>query len=115
MFVDGGMADNIRPALYGAQYTALAVERMSASPEEIVCIAGRYCESGDILIESVALPRMREGELLALPTAGAYCLPMASNYNLVPRPAVLLLDEQRVHVMERRETYADIVIRYLNV
>lgn len=115
LFVDGGMADNIRPALYGAQYTALAVERMLAPAEENVCIAGRYCESGDILIENVMLPRMQEGELLGLPTAGAYCLPMASNYNLVPRPAVLLLDEQKVQLMERRETYDDIFIRYLNV
>jgi diaminopimelate decarboxylase len=113
LFVDGGMADNIRPALYGAHYTALAVERAFAPLEEKVCIAGRFCESGDVLIESVLLPRMQEGDLLALPTAGAYCLPMASNYNLVPRPAVLLLDEQGIHVMERRETYADIVSRYL--
>jgi len=109
------MADNIRPALYGAHYTALAPERAFASPEEDVCVAGRYCESGDVLIESVILPRMREGELLALPAAGAYCLPMASNYNLVPRPAVLLVDEQRVEVMERRETYDDLLARYRTV
>jgi len=112
LFVDGGMADNIRPALYGAQYTALAPERAFASPQENVCVAGRYCESGDMLIESVMLPCMREGELLALPTAGAYCLPMASNYNLVPRPAVIMVDEQRVEVMERRETYDDLLLRY---
>ena len=112
LFVDGGMADNVRPALYGARYAALAIERAFASLEEEVCIAGRYCESGDVLIESVALPRMQEGDLLALPMAGAYCLPMASNYNLVPRPAVILVDEGTVQVMERRETYADIVSRY---
>ncbi|HLX39889.1 MAG TPA: hypothetical protein VKR42_05125, partial [Ktedonobacteraceae bacterium] len=112
LFVDGGMGDNIRPALYGAAYTALAVEHMQSSPEEKVCIAGRYCESGDILIEQVALPLLREGDLLALPCAGAYCLPMASNYNLVPRPAVVLIDEQHVEVMERRETYDDVLARY---
>ncbi len=112
LFVDGGMADNIRPALYDAHYTALAVERAFTPLEEDVCVAGRYCESGDVLIESVLLPRMREGDLLALPTAGAYCLPMASNYNLVPRSAILLVDEGTVQVMERRETYADIVSRY---
>ena len=83
--------------------------------KEIICITGRYCESGDILIESVKLLRIYEGELRALPTAGAYCLPMASNYNLVSRPVVLLIDEQKVQVMERRETYHDILIRYLNV
>ncbi|HLI09503.1 MAG TPA: diaminopimelate decarboxylase [Ktedonobacteraceae bacterium] len=112
IFVDGGMADNIRPALYGAVYTAIAAERVTATPEEEVCVSGRYCESGDLLIEKVMLPRMREGELLALPTVGAYCLPMASNYNLVPRPAALLVDEQDARVMERRETYDDLLARY---
>ena len=72
--------------------------------EEMVCIAGRYCESGDILIENVMLS-----------SAGAYCLPMVSNYNLVPRPAVLLVDEQKVQLMERLETYDDILSRYSNV
>jgi diaminopimelate decarboxylase len=112
LFVDGGMADNIRPALYGAQYTAFAVEKFALPHEEKVCIAGRYCESGDMLIESVALPRLEEGDLLALPGSGAYCLPMASNYNLVPRPAVILVDEQGVQVIQRRESYADVLSRY---
>jgi diaminopimelate decarboxylase len=114
LFVDGGMADNIRPALYGAHYHALPVDRVSASLEEDVRIAGRYCESGDVLIETVALPYMKEDDLLALPMAGAYCLPMASNYNLVPRPAALLVDEEKVQVMERRETDADLLSRYPN-
>jgi len=112
LFVDGGMADNIRPALYDARYTALAVEHALASPEENVCIAGRYCESGDILINNVMLPGLQEEDLLLIPGTGAYCLPMGSNYNLVPRPAVLLVDEQRVQVMERRETYDDVLARY---
>ncbi len=115
IFVDGGMADNIRPALYGAHYHALAVEHVSASPEEEVRIAGRYCESGDVLIENVTLPYLQEGDLLALPMAGAYCLPMASNYNLVPRPAVILVDEGMVQVMERRETFADMLSRYQDI
>ena len=115
LFVDGGMADNIRPALYGARYHALPVERVSSSLEEVVRIAGRYCESGDVLIENVALPHMEEGDLVALPMAGAYCLPMASNYNLVPRPAALLVDEESVQVMERRETVADLMSRYPDV
>ena len=112
LFVDGGMADNIRPALYDAIYTAFPVERGLEEPEETVCISGRYCESGDMLISEVQLPVMREGDLLALPTSGAYCLPMASNYNLVPRPAVLLVDEQHVQMMERRETREDLFARY---
>jgi len=106
------MGDNIRPALYGARYSALAVERAFAPPEEAVCVAGRYCESGDILIEQVMLPRMHDGELLALPGAGAYALPMSSNYNLVPRPAVILVDAGGAHLMERRETVEDILRRY---
>jgi diaminopimelate decarboxylase len=80
-----------------------------------VRIAGRYCESGDVLIENVTLPYMQEGDLLALPMVGAYCLPMASNYNLVPRPAVILVDEGKVQVMERRETFADLVSRYQDI
>lgn len=112
VFVDGGMGDNIRPSLYGARYSALAVERAFAPPEETVCVAGRYCESGDVLIEQIGLPRMRAGELLALPVAGAYALPMSSTYNLVPRPAVVLVDEGNVQVMERRETVDDLLQRY---
>lgn len=112
LFVDGGMGDNIRPALYGAVYTAFPVERARAEVQETVCISGRYCESGDMLVSEVQLPRMDEGDLLALPTAGAYCLPMASNYNLVPRPAVLLVDEEEVQIMERRETCEDLFMRY---
>jgi diaminopimelate decarboxylase len=112
LFVDGGMADNIRPALYGARYTALAVEHALTLPEEHVCIAGRFCESSDILIDDVRVPYMQEGDLLLLPGTGAYCLPLSSNYNLVPRPAVLLMDERQVQVMERRETYEDVLARY---
>lgn len=113
LFVDGGMADNIRPALYNAKYTALPVQGVARPMQETVCISGRYCESGDMLIDAVALPQMSEGELLLIPTVGAYCLPMASNYNLVPRPAVLLLSEQHVQLMERRETYQDLLNRYM--
>ena len=112
LFVDGGMADNIRPALYGARYTAFAVNKATAPLQEKVCIAGRYCESGDMLIADVMVPVMHEGDLLVLPTSGAYCLAMASNYNLVPRPAVLLVDEHNVQLMERRETYQDLLSRY---
>ncbi len=112
VFVDGGMGDNIRPALYGAQYSALAVERAFVPPEETVCVAGRYCESGDVLIEQIGLPRMRYGELLALPLAGAYALPMSSTYNLVPRPAVVLVDDSKIQIMERRETVDDLLQRY---
>ncbi|HEX5497575.1 MAG TPA: diaminopimelate decarboxylase, partial [Thermomicrobiales bacterium] len=81
--VDGGMADNIRPSLYGARYSAALANRDGAAePTETVTIAGKYCESGDILIDAIALPPLEPGDLLAVPMAGAYCLAMASNYNL---------------------------------
>ncbi|GLV56963.1 diaminopimelate decarboxylase [Dictyobacter sp. S3.2.2.5] len=113
LFVDGGMGDNIRPALYGSRYTALAPEHVMEPASQTYCLSGRYCESGDMLIEQVELPVLHEGDLICLPTAGAYSLPMASNYNLVPRPAVLMVDEAEIVIMERRETYEDILERYL--
>jgi diaminopimelate decarboxylase len=109
--VDGGMADNIRPALYGAQYTAVRVKGEAGRPVETVTIAGKYCESGDILIRDIALPELDEGDLIAVPMAGAYTLAMASNYNLSRRPAVVLVSERRVQVIQRRETYRDLVRR----
>ncbi len=116
--VDGGMADNIRPALYGAQYHALRVREVvsdqhSADLTETVTIAGRFCESGDVLIRDIDLPRLAPGDLLAVPMAGAYTLAMASNYNLTPRPAVVLVREGQARLIQRRETYGDLVARDL--
>jgi diaminopimelate decarboxylase len=111
LHIDGGMADNIRPALYGARYTALLADRASEPSTELVHIAGRYCESGDVLIRDIHLPRAEIGEILAVATAGAYTLSMANNYNLVPRPALLLLADGNPRVIQRRETYADLVDR----
>jgi diaminopimelate decarboxylase len=108
--VDGGMADNIRPALYGAKYTAALANRDGAGEAtEIVTIAGKYCESGDILIESVDLPRLAVGDLLAVPMSGAYCLAMASNYNLAPRPAAVVVGNGQARLIRRRETLADLM------
>jgi diaminopimelate decarboxylase len=107
--VDGGMSDNIRPAIYGSRYEALVANRMSDLPEETVTIAGKYCESGDILIRDIALPRLAPGDLLALPAAGAYCLSMASNYNLALRTAVVLVKDGQARLIRRRETYEDLV------
>ena len=109
--VDGGMGDNIRPALYQAEYTVAVADRMHAPPEELVHVAGRYCESGDFLARSVPLPRLRPGDLLAMFSAGAYQYPMSSNYNRVPRPALLLVSEGRACVMVERETTADLLAR----
>ncbi len=111
LLVDGGLADNPRPALYGVRYSCLTVTRPLAEPTENVAIAGPYCESGDVLIETIPLRRVEEGEYIALPVSGAYQLSMASNYNGALRPAVLLLEKGAVQVMERRETPADLIRR----
>lgn len=107
--VDGGMADNIRPAMYGARYEALPAERPLAPAEERVSIAGKYCESGDVLIRDIDLPRLHAGELLAIPAAGAYQLAMSSNYNLAYKPAVVLVEDGRARLIRRRETADDLM------
>ncbi|HZQ10183.1 MAG TPA: diaminopimelate decarboxylase [Anaerolineae bacterium] len=107
--VDGGMGDNIRPALYGARYQAFLSNRMNDAASQEYAIVGRYCEQGDILIERAQLPEARVGDLLAIPIAGAYQLPMASNYNLIPRPAVVLVQEGRARLVRRRETVQDML------
>lgn len=109
--VDGGMADNIRPALYGAGYTAELVARPNEGDVAPVTIAGKYCESGDILIERVALPSFERGERLAVPAAGAYCLAMASNYNQSLRPAVVFVEDGTSRLVQRRETIEDLLRR----
>ena len=107
--VDGGMADNIRPAMYGARYEALVANRVGDAPEERVTVAGKYCESGDVLLRDIELPRLEAGDLLALPGSGAYCLSMASNYNHAPRPAAVLVRDGEARLVRRRETYEDMM------
>jgi diaminopimelate decarboxylase len=109
--VDGGMADNIRPALYGAQYAAEIVGQHDGRPQEVVTIAGCFCESGDILIRDITLPQPQAGDVLAVPMAGAYTLAMASNYNLTPRPAAVMVRDGMARLIQRRETYADLLSR----
>src|SRR5439155_10544634 len=84
--VDGGMSDNPRPQLYGARLTALLANRAEEDATDAFSVCGKHCESGDVLIERVALPAPRRSDLLAVPATGAYTLAMASNYNGVPRP-----------------------------
>lgn len=107
--VDGGMGDNIRPALYGATYSVVVAGRMDAPQAERVHIVGRYCESGDFLAKEVALPELRAGDILAFLGAGAYQLPMASNYNRVPRPAAVLVSRGRADLILARESVADLL------
>lgn len=111
--VDGGMGDNIRPALYDARYHVVRVDHPDARATEIVTVVGRYCESGDVLIRDIALPPVEPGALLAVPMAGAYTLSMASNYNLVPRPALVLLRRGASYLIQRRETWDDLAARDL--
>jgi len=107
--VDGGMFENPRPALYGARYTAVVADRASDPPVQTLAVAGRCCESGDVLIWEAALPALSPGDLLAVFSTGAYTYSMASNYNRFPRPAVVLADGGRSRVVVERETYDDLV------
>jgi diaminopimelate decarboxylase len=107
--VDGGMSDNPRPALYGARYTALLVDRADEPPTRSYTVVGKHCESGDLLIESVELPEPQRGDLLAIPATGAYTLAMSSTYNAVPRPAAVLVADGEATVIRRRETIGDIL------
>jgi diaminopimelate decarboxylase len=107
--VDGGMGDNIRPKLYGARYEAYLASDPDRPSDGTVTIAGKYCESTDILITDIEMPRLQSGDIIALPAAGAYCLAMASNYNGMPRPEVLMLNDGKAEVMRRRETMDDLV------
>jgi diaminopimelate decarboxylase len=104
--VDGGMADNPRTALYQAEYTARVIPtspRLQDGSLSEVSVVGKFCESGDVLIERILLPEARRGDLLVMPVAGAYQLSMASNYNLTPRPAVLWVEEGETAVLQPRE------------
>lgn len=108
--VDGGMSDNIRPALYGARYEAFLANKATEAATKVVTIAGAHCEQGDLLIRDVALPEsVQRGDLLAVPATGAYGYSMASNYNKFPRPPVVAVRDGRAREIIRRETYEDLV------
>ena len=106
--VDGGMGDNIRPALYGARHEAIVANKASAKESGEITIAGKFCESGDILIKDINLPAVSAGDIIAVADCGAYCLPMASNYNASLRPAVVLVNEGKARLIRHRETFADL-------
>jgi diaminopimelate decarboxylase len=107
--VDGGISDNIRPALYGAEYEALVANKASKVEREVVTIAGKLCESGDILIKDINLAPAHPGDIIAIPVCGAYSIPMSSNYNALPRPAIVMVKEGRGLLIRRRETYEDLI------
>ena len=107
--LDGGMGDNIRPALYEAQYEAVAANKMSTTHFETVTLAGKYCETGDILVKDVSLPILESGDLVAIPASGAYCIAMSSNYNMNPRPEIIMVSDGVSRIIKRRETYQDLM------
>ncbi|MFE2347536.1 diaminopimelate decarboxylase [Kitasatospora cineracea] len=110
--VDGGMSDNPRPALYGSPYTVRMFGRIGARATRPVDVVGRHCEAGDVLVRDAQLPAdLRPGDLLAVPSAGAYQLSMASGYNLVGRPAVAAVRDGRIRLLIRRETVDDLRTR----
>ncbi|MFN8466553.1 MAG: diaminopimelate decarboxylase [Caldilineaceae bacterium] len=111
LLLDGGMADNPRPALYGARYSALPVAAPGRPLAGPAWLAGPFCESGDVLIEGLPLPAIEEGELIAIPVSGAYHLAMGSNYNGARKPAVLWLRDGKAQLIQRRETLADLLLR----
>ncbi len=106
--VDGGMGDNIRPALYEARYEALVANKVGDDESTTVTIAGKYCESGDILAREVRLAPVSAGDIIAIPVNGAYSIPMSSNYNMVPRPAIVMVKDGKARLIRKRETYKDL-------
>ena len=109
--LDGGMGDNIRPALYDAAYEAVVANRMDEPPAEVVTLAGKYCESSDVLVKDVKLPRIESGDVIAIPASGAYAPSMASVYNLNPRPAMVMVKDGEAKLIRRRETFADMMLQ----
>jgi diaminopimelate decarboxylase len=106
--VDGGMSDNPRPMLYGARYTALLANRASELPARAYSVTGKHCEE-EVLVGRVELPEPRRGDVLAVPASGAYTLAMSSNYNVVPRPAAVLVADGRARTIRRRERLDDVL------
>ncbi len=107
--IDGGMSDNPRPQLYGARYEALLANRADELPSGVYRIAGKHCESGDVLMEAAELPEPRPGDVLAVPATGAYTLALGSTYNGVPRPAVVLVADGAARMIRRRETVEELL------
>ena len=107
--VDGGMSDNIRPALYGAKYEAIVAERGSSPRSEVYTIVGKHCESGDVLIEDASLQPVEDGETICIFATGAYCYSMSSNYNSVPRPGVTFVKDGKYRPVVRPQTYDDLL------
>jgi diaminopimelate decarboxylase len=107
--VDGGMSDNPRPITYQSVYRSVVANRMSAPLTQTVTLAGKHCESGDILIKEATLPETEPGDILVVMSTGAYNYSMSSNYNRLPRPAAVLVNEGEANLILLRETYQDLL------
>jgi diaminopimelate decarboxylase len=107
--IDGGMSDNPRPITYQSVYRAVVANRMSAALTQTVTIAGKHCESGDILIKEAIVPQTEPGDIFVVMGTGAYNYSMASNYNRLPRPAAVLVNEGEAQLILERETYDDLI------
>ncbi len=107
--IDGGMGDNPRYILYGAEHDGILANRPEAKATEKVTVCGKCCESGDVIMENVMMPEMHKGDILAVMSTGAYNYTMASNYNRIPRPAVVMADKGELKLVVRRESYEDII------
>ena len=107
--VDGGMADNARPSMYKAEYTAVVANKPEEKSLQTVTIAGRFCESGDILIDNINLPELEEGDILCVFNTGAYNYSMASNYNRVEKPAMVLVNNSQSDIIVSRESLDDLI------
>lgn len=108
--VDGGMTDNIRPALYGAKYEMTVANKMNEEKNEVVTVAGKCCESGDILIQDIELQKVERGDIIAVSSTGAYGFSMSSNYNKNPRPAVVFVKNGEVRVVSKRQSFEDLLM-----
>ena len=110
--VDGGMSDNARHALYGADFSARIASRVSDAGPQLVRVVGKHCESGDVVVDAEYLPDdVSPGDLLAVPVTGAYCQPLSSNYNHVPRPPVVAVRDGAARVIVHGETITDLLAR----
>jgi diaminopimelate decarboxylase len=105
------MSDNLRPMMYAARYEAVLADRPLAAADTVCHIAGKHCESGDVIVRDVSLPSPAPGDVVVTPATGAYGYAMANNYNGVPRPPVVFAREGEARVVVRRETYADLMSR----
>jgi diaminopimelate decarboxylase len=107
--IDGGMTDNIRPALYGARYECLVANKADQPRTEIVTVAGKHCETGDLIARDTPIQPVETGDILCVCSTGAYCQSMSSNYNKQVRPAVVFVSDGESRVVVRRETYDDLL------